>query len=91
MVYKDEALTGFAEEDSERMGLYNQNEAARVAVERELRVAGKSNSKPNGATNGDPKSNGKGQPVLTAKPKKPFTAPDPANESGSAGEKAPAA
>jgi hypothetical protein len=87
MDYKDEALTAVAEEDSEHMGLYNQNEAARVAVERELRVAGK----PNGATNGASKRNGKGQPMLTAKPKKPFTAPDPANESGSAGEKAPAA
>ena len=31
-----------AEEDAERMNLYTQNEAARVAVARERRVAGKS-------------------------------------------------
>jgi hypothetical protein len=36
----DEALTPVAEEDSEHMELYTQNEAARVAVERERRVAG---------------------------------------------------
>jgi hypothetical protein len=40
--YRDEALTPVAEEDSEHMELYTQNEAARSAVERELRVAGKS-------------------------------------------------
>ncbi len=40
--YRDEALTPVAEEDSSHMELYTQNEAARVAVERELRVAGKS-------------------------------------------------
>ena len=39
--YMDEALTPVAEEDSEHMELYTQNEAARVAVERELRVAAK--------------------------------------------------
>ena len=39
-LYFDEALTPVAEEDSQHMGLYTQNEAARVAVERELRVAG---------------------------------------------------
>jgi len=38
--YTDEALTAVANEDSEHMELYTQNEAARVAVERELRVAG---------------------------------------------------
>jgi radical SAM superfamily enzyme YgiQ (UPF0313 family) len=38
--YMDEALTAVAEEDSEHMELYTQNEAARVAVERERRVAG---------------------------------------------------
>jgi len=38
--YMDEALTPVAEEDSEHMELYTQNEAARVAVERERRVAG---------------------------------------------------
>jgi hypothetical protein len=37
----DEALTPVAEEDSAHMELYTQNEAARVAVERERRVAGK--------------------------------------------------
>jgi radical SAM superfamily enzyme YgiQ (UPF0313 family) len=41
-LYRDEALTPVAEEDSEHMELYTQNEAARSAVERELRVAGKS-------------------------------------------------
>jgi len=45
-LYKDEALTPVAEEDSEHMELYTQNEAARVAVEREWRVAAK-------ATNGN--------------------------------------
>jgi radical SAM superfamily enzyme YgiQ (UPF0313 family) len=39
-LYKDEALTPVAEEDSDHMRLYTQNEAARVAVERERRVAG---------------------------------------------------
>jgi radical SAM superfamily enzyme YgiQ (UPF0313 family) len=38
--YTDEALTAVVNEDSEHMELYTQNEAARVAVERELRVAG---------------------------------------------------
>ncbi|MET0157756.1 MAG: radical SAM protein, partial [Methyloceanibacter sp.] len=41
-LYRDEALTPVTEEDSEHMELYTQNEAARSAVERELRVAGKS-------------------------------------------------
>ena len=41
-LYKDEALTPVIDEDSEHMGLYTQNEAARVAVERERRVAAKS-------------------------------------------------
>jgi radical SAM superfamily enzyme YgiQ (UPF0313 family) len=41
-LYKDEALTPVAEEDSDHMELYTQNEAARVAVERERRVAAKS-------------------------------------------------
>jgi radical SAM superfamily enzyme YgiQ (UPF0313 family) len=40
MLYKDEALTPVAEEDSDHMELYTQNEAARTAVERERRVAG---------------------------------------------------
>jgi hypothetical protein len=38
--YVDEAMTPVADEDSEHMELYTQNEAARVAVERERRVAG---------------------------------------------------
>jgi len=38
--YMDGALTPVAEEDSEHMELYTQNDAARVAVERERRVAG---------------------------------------------------
>ena len=41
-LYRDGALTPVAEEDAEHMALYTQNEAVRVAVERELRVAGKS-------------------------------------------------
>jgi radical SAM superfamily enzyme YgiQ (UPF0313 family) len=41
-LYKDEALTPVVDEDSEHMGLYTQNEAARTAVERERRVAAKS-------------------------------------------------
>jgi hypothetical protein len=53
-LYFDEALTPVAEEDSQHMGLYTQNEAARVAVERELRVAGhKANGNgANGSGNG---------------------------------------
>ena len=39
-LYKDEALTPVAEEDSDHMELYTQNDAARTAVERERRVAG---------------------------------------------------
>ncbi|MHA1517197.1 MAG: B12-binding domain-containing radical SAM protein [Alphaproteobacteria bacterium] len=54
--YTDAALTPVADEDAEHMELYNQNEAARVAVERERRVAG---VKPTGS--------GKGQPELTVK------------------------
>jgi radical SAM superfamily enzyme YgiQ (UPF0313 family) len=38
--YMDEALTAVAEDEAEHMELYTQNEAARVAVERERRVAG---------------------------------------------------
>ena len=40
MLYRDDALIPVAEEDSEHMELYTQTEAARVAVERERRVAG---------------------------------------------------
>jgi len=68
--YTDQALTAVAEEDSEHMGLYNQNEAARVAVQRELRVANKASvqangqtasaKKANGVSNGAANSNGKG-------------------------------
>ena len=54
--HMDEALTAVADEDAEHMGLYNQNEAARVAVEREHRVAGVK-----------PKENGAGQPALAVK------------------------
>ncbi|HSD93005.1 MAG TPA: radical SAM protein [Methyloceanibacter sp.] len=66
--YKDEALTAVADEDAEHMELYTQNEAARVAVERERRVAG---HKDNGhaqvvghATNG--KGNGHAAPTKPA-------------------------
>ena len=41
-LYRDAALVPVAEEDAEHMDLYTQNEAARVAVARERRVAGKS-------------------------------------------------
>ncbi len=58
--YTDAALTAVVDEDAEHMELYTQNEAARVAVERELRVAG---AKPKG--NGRPgltvKTNGNGK------------------------------
>jgi Radical SAM superfamily len=40
-LYRDGALTPVAEEDADHMDLYTQNEAARVAVERENRVAGR--------------------------------------------------
>ena len=40
-LYMDGALTPVAEEDAEHMEIYTQNEAARVAVERERRVAAK--------------------------------------------------
>ncbi len=40
--YRDGSLVPVADEDSSHMELYTQNEAARSAVERELRVAGKS-------------------------------------------------
>jgi radical SAM superfamily enzyme YgiQ (UPF0313 family) len=39
-IYRDEALIPVAEEDKEHMELYTQTDAARVAVEREHRVAG---------------------------------------------------
>jgi len=39
--YMDGAMTPVAEEDSEHMEIYTQNEAARTAVERERRVAAK--------------------------------------------------
>jgi hypothetical protein len=47
-LYKDEALTPVIDEDADHMELYTQNEAARVAVERERRVAAKT-TKGNGA------------------------------------------
>ena len=48
-LYMDEALTPVAEEDSEHMELYTQNEAARAAVERERRVAGQARQRARGA------------------------------------------
>lgn len=87
--YKDQALTPVADEDSEHMGLYNQNEAARVAVERELRVANKESIQANGAAKSN--GNGKGQPTLSMKAKKKAFTPDAANQGEAAGEKAPAA
>jgi hypothetical protein len=58
--YTDAALTAVVDEDAEHMELYTQNEAARIAVERELRVAG---GKPKG--NGQPgpaaRTNGSGK------------------------------
>jgi hypothetical protein len=53
LLYRDEALTPVAEEDAEHLELYTQNEAARVAVERERRVAGQ-------------KSNGNGKMPVAA-------------------------
>ena len=44
--YMDGALTPVAEEDSEHMEIYTQNEAARTAVERERRVAAKPGHQP---------------------------------------------
>jgi Radical SAM superfamily len=44
-LYMDGSLTPVTDEDAEHMDLYTQNEAARVAVERERRVAG---VRPNG-------------------------------------------
>ncbi len=72
--YKDEALTPVVDEDAEHMGLYNQNEAARTAVERELRVAG---VKPNGASKGQPALNMKqnGKPAQAQDPAEAFKAP----------------
>ena len=56
-LYMDEALTPVAEEDSAHMELYTQNEAARVAVERERRVAGhKTNGHAKPAANGPDQS-----------------------------------
>jgi Radical SAM superfamily len=60
-LYMDAALTPVAEEDSEHMELYTQNDAARVAVERERRVAGHhhANSHPgNGHAANGQKNNG---------------------------------
>ncbi len=54
-LYMDGSLTPVAEEDAEHMELYTQNEAARVAVERELRVAG---HRGNGHTAGGHVGNG---------------------------------
>ena len=54
----DEALTPVAEEDSEHMELYTQNEAARSAVERELRVAASPATSHAHAGNGNGDRNG---------------------------------
>jgi radical SAM superfamily enzyme YgiQ (UPF0313 family) len=56
MAYKDEALTPVADEEAEHMALYSQNEAARIAVERERRVAGIKQ-----------KTNSDGQPAVAVK------------------------
>ncbi len=52
-VYMDGALTPVAEEDSEHMELYTQNEAARIAVERERRVAAKPGHQPHAHAGND--------------------------------------
>jgi radical SAM superfamily enzyme YgiQ (UPF0313 family) len=59
-LYMDEALTPVAEEDSEHMELYTQNEAARVAVERENRVAGRGNGHPASGQAGNGHHHGNG-------------------------------
>ena len=54
--YTDGSLTAVADDDTDHMDLYTQNEAARVAVKRELRVAGRpanGNGKGNGNNVGD--------------------------------------
>ncbi|HYH70147.1 MAG TPA: hypothetical protein VEX16_02470, partial [Methyloceanibacter sp.] len=51
--YTDGSLTAVADDDTDHMDLYTQNEAARVAVKRELRVAGRpANGNGNGNSNG---------------------------------------
>ena len=78
--YTDNALTPVADEDAEHMGLYTQNEAARTAVERELRVAGVK-----------PKSNGNGQPALTMKSNGNGKATHAGNGQAGSGAERPAA
>jgi len=78
--YTDNALTPVADEDAEHMGLYTQNEAARTAVERELRVAGVK-----------PKTNGNGQPALTMKSNGNGKATHAGNGQAGSGAERPAA
>lgn len=56
-LYTDEALTAVVDEDADHMELYTQNEAARVAVEREWRVAAKTVNG-NGKAPAVPRANG---------------------------------
>jgi hypothetical protein len=51
--YMDGALTPVAEEDSEHMEIYTQNEAARTAVQRERRVAAKPGHQPHAHAGND--------------------------------------
>lgn len=70
--YRDEALTPVIEEDSEHMELYTQNEAARVAVERERRVAGKNgNGQAKTPAPAVPRIDGTGQSVSQAPSSRP--------------------
>ena len=59
-LYMDDALTAVLEEDADHMELYTQNEAARVAVERELRVAGRPANGNGGNGNGSNGHQGNG-------------------------------
>jgi radical SAM superfamily enzyme YgiQ (UPF0313 family) len=77
--YMDEALTPVAEEDADHMELYTQNEAARVAVERELRVAAKTgngHAKPPVAA----KANGNGSRSANGHAAEHPAAPQPASD-----------
>jgi len=84
--HMDNALTPVADEDAEHMGLYTQNEAARVAVERELRVAG---VKPKGGAPKGGKSNGAGQPALKVKGNGKDEAPHAGNGQTGTGQDKP--
>jgi hypothetical protein len=68
-LYLDAALAPVAEEDSKHMELYTQNDAARVAVERERRVAGHHHAnghQSNGHAANGQKSNGLGDAEVHA-------------------------